>query len=232
MKKLIVLIVLALAVVAQSQIETGIRYDDKVFLHGFPLYQDRAAISPFTSFSIAGLDMAVDGVVPIEEENEEDRRLDISVSRETEWGTFNYIYYNYPDSSSHDAQADPTHFHEFSWQLKLPLELPVDLSYQLCYITPFNQDTGEDTGFLHILKLDEQISGVDIFGELVYNDGWEPMGLEVDNDFSHLLLGASVDLDLGQVIVRPQVYHQMTFDDGITDDKNQTWYGMSVVYQY
>lgn len=227
---LAIALVLAFVAVAQGQIETGIQYEEQVVWRGFPLYGDSSAISPFARFDIKGLDLEVSGYRPTEEDQEENRRLDLSVTKDTQFGKFGYTYYNFPDSSSHTAQADPAHFHEFSWTFDLPKVL-VDLSYQLIYLTPFNEGTGEDTGFLHLLKAEKNLQGVDLFAELVYNDGFDPMGLEIDSGFSHVLLGASVDIDMEDIVLRPAVYHQMTFDDGITEDKNQTWYGMSVVYR-
>jgi len=230
---LIVILIAAFTVQAQElETESGITYEEKVLFRGFPLYDESSALSPFTKLNLAGFGLDVGGVRPSEEAQENDKRLDLSLTKETEYGTFGYNYYNFPDSSSHSA--DSPDFHEFWFQTKVPnLGLPVDVDYSLVYITPFNSGAKEGTGFLHLLKASKQIEGVNVFAELTYNDGFEPGGIKIKKDFTHVLLGAHFDIELeNKIIIRPAVYHQMTFDNAVNPDDNLTWYGISLVYNF
>lgn len=228
----LVMFVSSAALAEELETESGIKYDEKVVWRGFNLYDGSSALSPFTKLNIAGYNLDIGGVRPNDEAQEDDKRLDLSLTKETEYGTFGYNYYNFPDSSSHSA--DSPDFHEFFWKTQIPsLGMPVDLDYSLIYITPFNSESQEDTGFLHILKASKIIEGVNVFGELTYNDGFEPAGLSIDRGFTHLLLGATFDIELeNKIILRPAVYHQMTFDSAVNPDKNQTWYSISLVYNF
>ncbi len=63
----------------------------------------------------------------------------------------------------------------------------------------------------------------------VYNDGV----LGADHDWSHAVFGISTDFDLGQnFTLTPGVYHQITMDDSVNDDQDESWVTVGVSYRF
>jgi hypothetical protein len=63
----------------------------------------------------------------------------------------------------------------------------------------------------------------------VYNDGV----LGSDHDWSHAVFGVSTNFDLGSNLTfTPGVYHQVTFDDSVNDDQDETWASLGVSYKF
>lgn len=166
---------------------------------------------------------------------------------------FGYRYYNYPDSSSHaTASTDLQEVHGvFSFPNALPIEGLVP-SYVLVKLWPSNsgtaigspKSTGTSSGWAHIFMLDYGLSMpcpimegeervFNLHTELVYNDGVHPGGGNADQDWSNIVFGISTDFDLGSDLVfTPGVYHQITMDDSVNDDKDETWVSLGVKYNF
>ena len=163
-----------------------------------------------------------------------------------------YVYYNFPDRSSHTKNS--TDLQEvqamFSWPNILPIEGLVP-SYVLVKLWPTNSGTpagkptnGTASGWAHIFMLDyglpipgllpetpEQI--LHLHTELVYNDGVHPGGRNADHDWSNIVFGVSTDFDLGNNLsFTPGVYHQITMDDSVNDDKDETWVSLNMKYSF
>lgn len=157
-----------------------------------------------------------------------------------------YVYYNYPDSSSHTRAS--TDLQEVHMLLSLPKICPAGVvpSYVLVKLWPSNGGTlnGKASGWAHIFMLDyglnlgtltpdmpEQV--LNLHTEMVYNDGVDPRGIGVDSDWSNIVFGISTDFDLGNNLsFTPGVYHQITMDDSVNDDKDETWVSLSVKYRF
>lgn len=167
---------------------------------------------------------------------------------------FGYRYYNYPDSSSHTtSSADLQEVHGlFSWPNILPIEGLIP-RYCLVKLWPTNSGTlvgtrsptgGTASGWAHIFMLDYALRTscpivqgeervFNLHTELVYNDGVHPGGGNVDQDWSNMVFGVSTDFDLGNSLVfTPGVYHQVTFDDSVNPDKDETWVSLGVRYNF
>jgi hypothetical protein len=72
-----------------------------------------------------------------------------------------------------------------------------------------------------------------LHSEVVYNDGVGPAGQNVDHDWSNAVFGVSTDVDLAQNLVfTPAVYHQVTMDKSVNDDKDETWAALSMKYKF
>lgn len=105
---------------------------------------------------------------------------------------------------------------------------------------------GTASGFAHIFMLDyglpiedllpelpEQI--LKLHGEVVFNDGVDPRGLGVDHDWSNAVFGISTDFTLegvDNVTITPGVYYQVTMDDSINDDQDETWFTLGMKYSF
>jgi hypothetical protein len=171
-----------------------------------------------------------------------------------------YVYYNYPDMSSH--ATDSTVLQELQMVLSWPKICPAGIvpSYVLVKLWPSNSgsavgskavlpgtttpSTGTASGFAHIFMLDygmsiegllpeipEQI--LNLHAEVIYNDGVGPNGANVDQDWSNAVFGVSTNFDLGNNLTfTPGIYHQITLDDSVNDDKDETWVSLSMKYAF
>jgi hypothetical protein len=104
--------------------------------------------------------------------------------------------------------------------------------------------SGTASGFAHIFMLDyaltvggilpetpEQV--LNLHAEAIYNDGVGPNGANADHDWSNAVFGLSTDFDLADnVALTPGVYHQITFDDSVNDDKDETWLSLGLRCQF
>ncbi len=174
---------------------------------------------------------------------------------------FGYRYYNYPDRSSHDttgngASIDLQEVHGvFSFPNLLGVEGLVP-TYVLVKLWPSNsgsyvgsqyfpgkQPGGTASGFAHIFMLDYgwkvkcPLTGDDrvlnLHSEVVFNDGVDPRGIGVDNDWSNAVFGVSTNIDLGHNLVfTPGVFHQICMDDSVNPDKSDTWGTATIRYNF
>jgi len=164
-----------------------------------------------------------------------------------------WVYYNFPDSDSHDYDLQEIHA-ILSWPKILSIKRLVP-SYAIIKLWPSSSDSlvgarspfgGTASGWAHVFMLDyglpvrtegllpgttEQM--INLHSEFVYNDGVHPGGGNVDSDWSNAVFGISTEFDLGNNLAfTPGVYHQITFDDSVNDDKDETWVSLSVKYRF
>ena len=176
---------------------------------------------------------------------------------ESEWYAMNYrlsyVYYNYPKLSSHTE--DSVDLQELNGVFSFPNLLGVKglvPSYVLVKLWPSNSGTiigapksdGTASGFAHIFMLDygwaipaivpntaEQV--LNLHAEVVYNDGVAPNGINVDHDWSDAVFGVSTNFPICENLVfTPGVYHQITMDESVNDDKSITWASASLTYKF
>ncbi len=114
-----------------------------------------------------------------------------------------------------------------------------------------NPNGGTYSGWAHIFMLDYGVpmSGIcadlpssqilNLHAETVFNDGVDPRpgGGYTDSDWTHLLLGASTDFDLGSgMTLTPAIYEQITFEDdpvkGVSPDHDITWASLTLKYKF
>ncbi len=100
--------------------------------------------------------------------------------------------------------------------------------------------SGSIGGWLHIpgLAYDWTVPGflpdtpeqtIHLSAAAVYNDGV----LGSDHDWSHAIFGVSTDFDLGEnCTLTPGVYHQITMDDSVNDDQDESWVTVGVSYRF
>jgi hypothetical protein len=103
---------------------------------------------------------------------------------------------------------------------------------------------GTASGFAHIFMLDYGLPIEDLLpdmpeqvlklhSEIVFNDGVDPRGIGVDHDWTNAVFGVSTDFKLdANTTLTPGVYHQVTLDDSINDDQDETWFTVGVNYSF
>jgi hypothetical protein len=165
-----------------------------------------------------------------------------------------YRYYNYPDMSSHTTGSiDLQEIHTvFSWPKILGVERLVP-SYVLVKLWPSNSGTvvgagspsgGTASGWAHIFMLDYglPIEGLlpefpgqilNLHTEMVYNDGVHPGGGNADHDWSNIVFGVSTDFEVAENLTfTPGVYHQITMDNSVNPDDDETWVSLCMKYSF
>jgi hypothetical protein len=167
-----------------------------------------------------------------------------------------YVYYNYPHLSiSNGKFPNGIDLQELHGALSFPKILGVEglvPTYVLVKLWPSNSDSwvgdkspagGTASGFAHIFMLDyalrttcpitNQERVINLHSEVVYNDGVGPAGQNVDHDWSDAVFGVSTDIDLGSnLIFTPGLFHQVTMDKSVNDEKSITWASLILKYKF
>ena len=162
-----------------------------------------------------------------------------------------YYYYNFPDNSPKDLDAQEVHL-ALAWPKALVEGLVP--SYVLVKMWPSHSDSligansdtlygagngGTASGFAHIFMLDYawmttcpftgEPRAINLHSEAVFNDGVGPQGQNIDHDWTNAVFGASTDFDLSSnMVFTPGVYYQVTMDKscvaaGSDWDKDEFW---------
>lgn len=163
-----------------------------------------------------------------------------------------WVYYNYPNMSNEAADLQEM-FTVLSWPKILPVEGLVP-TYVLVKLWPSYGDSmvgsgglgGTASGFAHVFMLDyslpiegflpdvpEQV--LKLHAEFIFNDGLDPrpMSTGVDHDWSNAVFGIATDFELAEnVTLTPGIYHQVTMDKSVNDDKDETWFTLGVKYEF
>ena len=238
-----------------------VTYLSKYVWRGFDIYNDKSAIQPSVNLDLGGgVGASVMGHRANSSGYEDGERWDyyLHYSNAINPGEKNavnyrigYVYYNYPDMSS--SIADLQELHAI---LSFPNILPVKglvPTYVLVKLWPSESGSmvgckspagGTASGFAHIFMLDygipvqgmgtgspEQV--INLHSEVVFNDGVGPNGANVDQDWSNAVFGISTTFDLGgNFSLTPGVYHQVTMDESVNDDKDETWASVSATYKF
>ena len=167
-----------------------------------------------------------------------------------------WVYYNYPEIRSDWADLQEIHA-IFSFPKILPIKGLVP-TYVLVKLWPSSSNSlvsktvdlstgmpssGTPSGFAHIFMLDyglevtcpitDQPRVFNLHSEIVFNDGVGPAGQNVDHDWSNIVFGMTTNVDLAKnIIFVPGVYHQITMDDSVNDDKSETWATLCMRYTF
>lgn len=264
-------IVVLLAVAAAGYAQTGelhgsadLTYQSRYIWRGFDVYeQDDSAIQPSVTLDLygTGWGLNVTGHRAISSGHEEGERWDYWLfyrnrmfdgeAYATDY-MLSYIYYNYPEFSSHSSESpDLQEIHAFmSWPDLLGVEGLVP-RYVLVKLWPSNSGSpvgsgsaGTASGFAHILMLDYAMHvGCPITGEdrvlnwhseYIFNDGVQPAPGRgaVDHDWSNAVFGVTTDFDLGNnVTLTPGAYYQSSWDDSVNTE-DEYWATVNLKYTF
>ena len=273
MKKGILVSVVALLAAASMvqaqdpglQGSVGAEFSSKYIWRGFDVYDDHAAIHPAVDLDLfgTGFGLNITGHRANSDGHELNERWDYTLyyqNRMFEGESYatnyrlGYMYYNYPDRSSHDTSdsIDLQELHAiFSWPSLLPIEGLVP-TYCLVKLWPSNSDSlvgdnapGSQTssGFAHIFMLDyglpftcpltNEVRTLNLHSEFVYNDGVSPNGAtDVDHDWSNAVFGVSTTFDLGNNLAfTPGFYYQSSWDDSVNPE-DEYWTSLNLTYKF
>jgi len=238
-----------------------VTFQSKYIWRGFDVYGDKSAIQPSVDLNLFGTGFGISAAGHRANSSgyELTERWDYTLYYQNrmfadESYATNYrlawVYYNYPDLR--DENADLQELHAV---LSLPKICPAGVvpSYVLVKLWPSSSGswvgsrsgtTGTASGFAHIFMLDYglHVEGLvpeipehvlNLHAELVYNDGVGPGGQNVDQDWSNAVFGVSTDFNLDKNLTfTPGVYHQITMDKSVNDDKDETWATFGLKYKF
>ncbi len=237
-------------------------YQSKYVWRGIDIYDDKSAIQPSVTLDLYGTGFGISamGHRANSDEFEDGERWDYTLFyKNALFGGESYAtqymlgwrYFNFPNMKNDTADLQEIHA-VMSWPEILPVEGLVP-TYCLVKMWPSNSGSlvgsragGTSSGFAHIFMLDyslpvegllpnvpEQV--LRLHAEIVFNDGLDPrpMSTGVDHDWSNVVFGVATDFELAEnVTLTPGIYHQVTMDKTINDDKDETWFTLGVKYGF
>jgi hypothetical protein len=263
-----VVILFATVSVAQTQESElkgaiDVTFTSKYVWRGFDVYDDHAAIHPSIDLDLFGTGFGFNATAHRANSSgfELYERWDYTLyyqnclfADESYFTKYRlgYVYYNYPDLSSHTTGSiDLQEMHAIlSWPKILNVEGLVP-TYCLVKLWPSNSGTivgdaspfgGTASGWAHIFMLDYgipftcPITGeartLNLHSEIVYNDGVGPTGGNVDHDWSNAVLGASTVFNLSDNLsFTPGIYYQASWDDSVNTE-DEFWVSLSMTYKF
>lgn len=173
-----------------------------------------------------------------------------------------WVLYDYPDQPTEGSMMAPNaSLQELHAIMSWPEICPVGIvpTYILVKMWPSQSDSysgtrsklafppgmaGTASGWAHIFMLDYSFVVTDLIpnvpeqkinlhSEVVYNDGVHPVGLNVDHDWTNAVFGISTDISLyNNLVLIPGVYHQITMDNSINPDQDETWVTLGATYKF
>jgi len=242
-----------------------VTYLSKYIWRGFVVYGDQSAIQPSINLDLfgSGFGVSATGHRANSSGYENGEYWDYMLYYGNHLGDtgplacnyrFGWVYYNYPDMSSHTTSS--IDLQELQGVFSFPNLLGVERlvpTYVLVKMWPSNSgtfvgarspSTGTASGFAHIFMLDygvpvEGLSAdnpeqmINLHSEIVFNDGVAPNGANVDHDWSNVVFGVNTTFDMGgNVSLTPGVYHQITLDRSVNNDDDLTWAMLSATYKF
>ncbi len=265
MGALVFLIVVSLGYAQEPEVKgtASLTFTGKYVWRGFNVYGDKSAIHPMVDLFMpsTSVGLSVEGHRANSSDYELTERWDYSLYYlgkmfEDECYAINYrlayVYYNYPDLSSHTNNS--LDIHEGHAVLSFPKLLEVEglvPTYILVKLMPVNSGTvvgtrspsgGTASGWAHIFMLDYVVpmtcpfTGVDrkvnFHSEVVFNDGVAPTGANADHDWSNAVFGVSTNYEIEEnLFFTPGIYYQSSWDDSV-NPSDEYWLSLGMSYKF
>jgi hypothetical protein len=235
-------------------------YQSKYLWRGFDIYGDKSAMQPSLDLDLFGTGLGVSAMGHRANSDgfENGERWDYTLyyqgitCPDEDYALMyrlGWVYYNYPQNRDQDADLQEIHA-----TLSLPKMCPAGVvsSYTIAKLWPTSSGSlvgspksdGTASGFWHIFRLDYPLvaGGIlpdtpeqvfNLSAETVFNDGVGPHGENVDHDWSHVVFGVSTGINLADgIVLTPGVYHQITMEKTVNEDKDETWANFSLTCNF
>lgn len=217
-------IMLLVATTALAQEKVGVDYSEQCRWYGFPVF-GRDYLHSSANAQISGIDLAV--ASHTSQANDLDT-WDTKVGYELPIGGDSV---NVRAGAGYLILPGGTEITEMSATVALPGI--ISPRYTLAHI----EQGIENNGQFHVLGVDIALGdpneiSANIMAEVTFNDGVNPFGATVIRGFTHAIAGFSVNVPAGDVILQPGIYWQHTFDEAVSDQRNEFWYGIGLEYNF
>ncbi len=234
-----------------------VTYQSKYIWRGFDVYGDDPAMqvtAGLTDIMGSGVGVAFAGHEAANSDHPKEGRLDFTVyyadsifRGETFAAAYRigWVHYNYPGLYKKQKDLEEVHG-MLSWPNLTGTKNLVP-SYALVGMWPaFSGSSGvgsNASGFLHFLMLDYSFAVPGAFpetpeqafklhSELVYNDGVSPFNTDVAHGWSHAVIGAATDVDLGYgIVLVPSLHYQLSIEKSVNPD-NEAWGMVGARYSF
>lgn len=203
----------------------GVTFGEQYRWHGFELY-NKSYVHPNVSATVSDIDIGVVGHVD-----------DAEMDDLEYWDSA--IGYDLPGlegivSAGYNYLILPN---EMDLQeISGTILLPGNLRYTMSHVIPDNSCKGQ----IHVVGIDIPFGNICdpnavtamLTAEATYNDGVNPFGNNVVHEWTHMMAGLNINVPMGDFILQPAVYYQHTFEEMVEQDKNRTWYGLSLLRRF
>lgn len=237
----------------KPRISLSTRFVSKYIWRGFDKFDDGGAVQPSIDLGWpgTGFSSTVWSCWALSSGSEDQEEMDYittysgSFLKDTPCATdysVNWTCYDYPNIGSKykDMQEIGA---GFSWPNLIVIGgNPLVPSYYVGGLWPAKSDAvnRKTGGWVHILGLGYDLSVSDLLiegriqminlsAEMVYNGGMG--GDRIDHDWSHVVLGASTSIAVGDIAIRPELNYQISMDDSVNEE-NELWCGLSISYSF
>ena len=211
---------------AAAQQNVGVDYSQEYRWHGFPIY-GRDYIHSGVNTEISGIE--VEAATHTSQGNDLEN-WDTRVGLNLPIGG---DLINTKAGVGYLVLPGGTEIKELSATVALPGA--ISPSYTISHIEQGRAQNGQ----IHTFAIDIGFGGEDpnevsanLMAEVTYNDGVNPFGSTVIRSFTHAMAGFTVNVPAGDVIFQPGVYWQHTFDEAVSDQRNEVWYGVGLQYRF
>jgi hypothetical protein len=169
---------------------------------------------------------------------------------------FNYVYYNYPDRSSHSTSPGSAtiDLQELNGIFSFPKITGIKglvPTYILVKLWPSNSSSAVGSGgsgdaasgWAHIFCLDYPLEMTcpitgsprvfNLHFETVYNDGVHPVaGRKAEHDWSNAVFGVTTDFKVNETCtLTPGMYYQSSWEDSVNPE-DEYWATMNLNYKF
>ncbi|MFH1743194.1 MAG: hypothetical protein ABIH23_29665 [bacterium] len=223
-------------------------YVSQYMWRGYDILDGDPAFQPSVNFDLfqTGFSLNVWGSFGLSSGSEDYDELDYTLA----WGrTFfedaayaidfsaNYIYYDYPNVDSENADVQ-----EIGVGISLPNLAPVGPGYLVpSYYAGYDWSAysgGPEEGWFHIFGLgydlpipallpDQEEQALSFTADLTYNDG----AFDSDPCWSHTTAGLATNFEWKGFTLTPSVNYQWSLDDSVNDE-DEFWAGISLAYSF
>jgi hypothetical protein len=236
---------------SKIQVELSATVQSKHMWHGFDLYDDHGVFMPAAGITLAdtGFSGKIIGAYPLSGGMENSVQLLYAAFytgaflKDTRYitnFTTDYFYYGMPriDGAKSDIQEVGS---TFSWP-KLLGDSGLLPNYYFGILWPSRSESNMEgsEGYIHVFGLAYNFAVTDFWAvgksqdfrlssDITYNDGYGSGFAK--HDWSHVVLGVSTNLGIGNLMIMPYVNYQISMEDSVNEE-DELWCGANLTYRF
>lgn len=218
---LMLLVATASSAIAQNQVE--LKYSQIEKLHGFQIYGNEY-VHPGVSTNVSGIDISAISHLGENNDNIEnwDTRVGYCLPIDSLAVSAAYGYLILPNQDAQEVS------------MTVGMTAGISPRYTFSHI----ELSGAPSGQVHTIGLDvplgdpKSISAM-LSLDAVYNNGFNPLGRQEIQCWTHATAGLVVDIPMGNFSLRPGVMYQLTFEpEALRCKENEVWWTLGLNYAF